>query len=208
MSLRLPSYLFCLVSSSSPVICNYTVVQSFAVYTVIQITFIHPFIHLYIHTLILSHINAYTSYTQYQFTHSCISHPKSCLTVCLQFSLYLSLCQTASFYKWTSCIYLLIIKSVIPTVSGPEMSLIISLLDFGNSFYEVEWILANVYQKPSGFSQILSKVEWILANVYQKSSGFSQILSKAEWILANVYQKPSRFSQMFTKPSGFSQILY
>jgi len=102
MSVRLPSYLFCLVSSSSPVICNYTVVQSSTVYTVIQITFIHAFIHLYIHTLILSHINAYTSYTQYQFIHSCISRPKSCLTVCLQFSLYLSLCQATSSNKRTA----------------------------------------------------------------------------------------------------------
>jgi len=75
MSLRLLSYLFCLVSSSSSVICNYTVVQSSTVHTVIQITFIHSFIQLYIHTLILSHINAYTTYTQYQFIHGCISHP-------------------------------------------------------------------------------------------------------------------------------------
>jgi len=56
---------FCLVSSSSPVICKYTVVQSSTVYTVIQVTFIRTLIQLYIHTLILSYINAYTSYTQY-----------------------------------------------------------------------------------------------------------------------------------------------
>jgi len=61
--------------------------------TVIQITFIHTFIQLYIHTLILSHINAYTSYTQYQFIHGCISHPKSCLVVSFQFGPHLSLCQ-------------------------------------------------------------------------------------------------------------------
>jgi len=77
MSLRLPSYMFCLVSSSSPVICNYTVVQSSTVYTVKQVTFIHAFIQLYIHTWIHSRINACTSYTQYQFAHDCISHPKS-----------------------------------------------------------------------------------------------------------------------------------
>jgi len=50
MSLRLPSYMFCLVSSSSPVICNYTVVQSSTVYTVKQVTFIHSFIHTIIHS--------------------------------------------------------------------------------------------------------------------------------------------------------------
>jgi len=74
MSLRLPSYMFCLVSSSSPVICNYTVVQSSTVYTVKQVTFIHSFIQLYIHTWIFSHSNAYTSYTQYQFIHGCIGY--------------------------------------------------------------------------------------------------------------------------------------
>jgi len=199
--------------------------------------------------------------------------------VSLHFDLYLSLCQAASFYKGTSFIYFLVTKSGIPSVSGPEMSLIISPLDFGNSFFEAqwilantyetlsksrvdsrkclsksrvdsrkcyqmliksrvdsrkclskaEWILANAYQKPSGFSRMLTKAEWILANVYQKSSGFSRMLiksrvdsreclSKAEWILANIYQKPSGFSRMliksrvdsrkcFTMPSGFSQIL-
>ena len=50
-------------------------------------------INSYIHTLILSHINAYTSYTQYQFIHGCISHPKSCLVVSFQFGPHLSLCQ-------------------------------------------------------------------------------------------------------------------
>jgi len=110
--------------------------------------------------------------------------------VSLQFGLYLSLCLTASSYKWTSCIYLLIVESVIPSVSGPEMSLIISPVDSGAFFV-----------KPSGFwrtrVKCLSKAEWILAN----------LLSKAEWILANVYQKPSGFSQTFyQKPSGFSQM--
>jgi len=77
MSLRLPSYMFCLVSSSSPVICNYTVVQSSTVYTVKQVTFIHAFIQLYFHTWIHSRISACTSYTQYQFAHDWIGHPKS-----------------------------------------------------------------------------------------------------------------------------------
>jgi len=142
--------------------------------------------------------------------------------VSLQFSLYLSLCQAAIFYKWTSCIYLLIIKSVIPSVSGPDMSLNISLVDFGKFFMKPSrfWrtlmkpsIKSRVdsrkpYQKLSGFSQ----------TSYQKSSGFSQTLSKAEWILANLiksrvdsrkpYQKSSGFSQTsYQKPSGFSQTL-
>ena len=56
MSLRLPSYMFCLVSSSSLVICNYTVVQSSTVYTVKQVTFIHTITHSYMNI----------------FTHQCI----------------------------------------------------------------------------------------------------------------------------------------
>jgi len=50
-----PIAIFCLVSSSSSVICNYTVVQSSTVHTVIQITFIHSFI-----TIIHSYINTFT----------------------------------------------------------------------------------------------------------------------------------------------------
>jgi len=95
-----------------------------------------------------------------------------------RFGLYLSLCQAASFYKRAACIYLLIIKSVIPSVFGPEMSLIISPVDFGKFFMKPSGFWQTPmqpYQKPSGFSQTLSKVEWILAN----------LLSKAEWILAN-----------------------
>jgi len=128
----------------------------------------------------------------------------------------------------------LLIKNVIPIVSGPEMSLIISPVDFGGFFMKpsgfwrtlvkcftkAEWILAN----------LLSKAEWILANLlpsrvdshkcftkpsgfsqtfYQKPSGFSQMFYQAKWILANVYRKLSGFSQTFyQKPSGFSQILY
>jgi len=49
MSPRFPSYMFCLVSSSSPVICNYTVVQSSVVYTVKQVTFIHSYNYTFIH---------------------------------------------------------------------------------------------------------------------------------------------------------------
>ena len=95
MSLRLPSYMFCLVSSSSSVICNYTIVQSSTVHTVIQITFIHTFIQLYIHTSILSHINAYTTYKQYQSIHGCISCPNLVSAISFQISLYLSLYQSA-----------------------------------------------------------------------------------------------------------------
>jgi len=99
MSVRLPSYLFCLVSSSSPVICNYIVAQSSTVYTVIQITFIHTnhirsykshsFIQItFVHT---NHVHSYN----YTFIHGCISHPKSCLVVSFRFSLQIvSSCQS------------------------------------------------------------------------------------------------------------------
>jgi len=74
MSVHLSSYLFCLVSSSSLVI-----IQSYSHLRFVQSYKSHSFIQLYIHTLILSHVNAYTSYTQYQITHDCISHSESCL---------------------------------------------------------------------------------------------------------------------------------
>jgi len=93
---------FCLVSSSSSIICNYTVIQSSTVHTVIQITFIHTFIQLYIRTLILSHINAYTTYKQYQSIHGCISHPNLVPTVSLQIGLCLSLCQRCPVFQQTN----------------------------------------------------------------------------------------------------------
>ena len=67
MSVRLPSYLFCLVSSSSPVICKLysrTVIYSLYSHTNhIRSYKSRSFIQLYIHTLILSHIYACTTYT-------------------------------------------------------------------------------------------------------------------------------------------------
>ena len=66
MSLCFPSYMFRLVSSSSPVICNYTVVQSSVVYTVKQVTFIwynytliHEYFHTVMHTQHIHNINSY-----------------------------------------------------------------------------------------------------------------------------------------------------
>jgi len=44
-------------------------------------------IHSYIHTITHSYINTFITYTQYQFIHGCISHPKSCLVVSFRFSL-------------------------------------------------------------------------------------------------------------------------
>ena len=103
------------------------------------------------------------------------------------------------------------------------------------------WILANAYQKPRGFSQMLiksrvdsrkpfiksrvdsrkpfiksrvdsrkclSKAEWILANVYRKPSGFSQTFYEAGWILANVLPSRVDSHKCFTKPGGFSQMFY
>ena len=90
--------------SSSSVICNYTVVRSSTVHTVIQITFIHSFIQLYIHTLILSHINTYTTYTQYQFIHGCISHPS--LVWPYPFVSVFKLFQAVSPKQWTAWVYL------------------------------------------------------------------------------------------------------
>jgi len=95
-------HLTCLVSS-------HQVHLSHIVYTVIQITFIHSYIHTsihqYFHMFIYTHIHAYTSYTQHQFIHGCISRPESCLVVSLQFSPQLF--QVVSHKQWTTWVYLL-----------------------------------------------------------------------------------------------------
>jgi len=143
MSLRLPSYMFCLVSSSSPVICNYTVVQSSTVYTVKQVTFIHTFIQLYIHKLILSHINAYTSYTQYQFTHDCISHPKS----------YFSRIPS--------------VRSLLIFVSNRKFLQmnILHLPSYRRKCHpQCVWSRDVTHYKPGGFRRIFREAQWILAN--------------------------------------------
>jgi len=90
------SHLTCFVSFHR-VHLSYAIIQSYNHLQFIQSNKSHSFIQLYIHTWILSHINAYTTYTQYQFIHGCIGHPKSCVTVSHQFGLYLSLCLAASF---------------------------------------------------------------------------------------------------------------
>ena len=97
MSLRLPSYMFCLVSSSLPVICNcLQFIQSYKS---------HSFIHSYnyIHTFILSHINAYTTYKQYQSIQGCISHQNLVSVVSLQCGPCLSSCHALGSNKRTTC---------------------------------------------------------------------------------------------------------
>jgi len=90
------SHLTCFVSFHR-VHLSYAIIQSYNHLQFIQSNKSQSFIQLYVHTWILSHSNAYTAYTQYQFIHGCIGHPKSCLTVSHQFGLYLSLCLAASF---------------------------------------------------------------------------------------------------------------
>jgi len=68
------SHLTCFVSFHR-VHLSYAIIQSYSHLQFIQSYKSHSFIQLYIHTLILSHINTYTTYTQYQFIHGCISHP-------------------------------------------------------------------------------------------------------------------------------------
>ena len=209
--------------------CHYTVVQSPTVCTVIQITFIHTFIQLYIHTLILSHVNAYTSYTQYQITHDCISHSESCLGRVSTFRSLLVIVSSRKFLqrnifhlpschqKWyPKCVWSRDVAHYKPVGfqqfffwspmdSGEHLrNLIKSRVDSRKCLSKAEWILANAYQK----------AEWILANAYQKSSGFSHMLiksrvdsreclSKAEWILANVLPCRVDSRKSCAKPSGF-----
>jgi len=71
------SHLTCCVSFHR-VHLSYAIIQSYNHLQFIQSNKSHSFIQLYIHTWILSHINAYTTYTQYQFIQGCIGHPKSC----------------------------------------------------------------------------------------------------------------------------------
>jgi len=97
MSVHFPAYLSCLVSSSF--ICHIqlysrTVVQVVHLYNhmFVQVTSIHSYIHTTIHSCINIFTYSYTSYTQHQFIHGCISHPKSCLLVSLEFGPHSSLC--------------------------------------------------------------------------------------------------------------------
>ena len=100
---------------------------SYTIHIVIQVTSIHSCINTFTYS--------YTSYTPHHSHMITLVIQNLVLVMYLQFGLYLSLCQAPSFYKGTSWIYLLVIKSVIPSVSGPEMSLIISPVDFGKFFY-------------------------------------------------------------------------
>jgi len=86
---RSTSHLTCHVSSSSPVIYSYTVVQS---HTCIH-TFMHSFIHSYINNFhVVIHSCVHNIYTT-SFIHGCISHLESCLAVSFQFGPHSSLCQ-------------------------------------------------------------------------------------------------------------------
>jgi len=88
------SHLTCFVSFHR-VHLSYAIIQSYRPLQSTQSYKSHSFIQLYIHTLILSRINAYTTHTQYQFIHGCISHLESFLVVSFRFSLQIvSSCQS------------------------------------------------------------------------------------------------------------------
>jgi len=98
--------------------------------TVIYSSYSHTnHIHSYILTIMHSYINT--------FAHQCIHNiymisiptwlrqsPKSCSIVSLQFGLYLSSCHAPISHKWIARKSSFFIKSVIPSVSSQEMSLI------------------------------------------------------------------------------------
>ena len=108
---RSTSHLTCHVSSISPIIYSYTVVQS---HTCIH-TFMHSFIHSYINNFhVVIHSCVHNIYTT-SFIHGCISHLESCLAVSFQFGPHSSLCQAIacnhylSFCaKWIACNYLFV----------------------------------------------------------------------------------------------------
>jgi len=105
---------------------SYTVIQSYSRTsgTFIQSYVLTSYTDITIHSYINTFTYSYTSYTQHQFKHGCISHPKSCLVVSLQFGPHSSLCQAAGSTNEQLAITSFSSKSVIPSVSGQEMSLI------------------------------------------------------------------------------------
>jgi len=193
MSVCFASYLVLsrLVSSSLSIIYN-----SYS-----HTNYIHTFV-TFIHSYIDTFTYSYTSYTSHHSHMIALVIQNLVSVVSLQFGLYLSLCQAASFYKGTSCIYLLAIKSVIPSVSGPEMSLIISPVDFSKFFMKPSgfWrTLRKPFIKPSGFSQALSKAEWILASLIKSRVDFRKPLIKSRVDSRKPFIKPGGFSQIFIK---------
>jgi len=111
----LPFCLFCLVSSSSSVICNCTVVQSSTVHTVIQITFIHSYINTFAHQCIHNIYMISIPTWLHQSLESCFGHISSIQSL---------LIIVSKLQVPTNEQLVIIIKSVIPSVSGQEMSLI------------------------------------------------------------------------------------
>ena len=109
-------YLFCLVSSSSPILCNSTVVST--IRTVIQTTFIHTIIHSYINT----------------FTHQCIHKHINNINQYMVASVTRILYLFSSVFTYhrvmpqvptnEQLVIIISLKCVIPSVSGQEMSLI------------------------------------------------------------------------------------
>jgi len=208
---------------------SYVIIQSYNHLQFIQSNKSHSFIQLYIHTLILSRINAYTTYTLYQFTHDCISHPESrfgrvssvlslLIIVSSRKFLKINILHLPSSYQkcHPQCVWSRDVTHYKP--SGFWRTLV-------KCFTKAEWILANLLSKAEWIlakaewilANLLSKAEWILANLvlspvdsgetfYQKPSGFSQMFYQAEWILANVLPSRVDSRKCFTKPGGFSQM--
>jgi len=143
-------------------------VLSSTVYTVIQVTFIHTFIQLYVRTLILSHINAYTTYTWYQFIHGCISHPNLVRSYLFK-SVFAYHCVKLQVPTNEQLVIIIFIKSVIPSVSGQEMSLI-------NHFKWQVWTTGQL----ASFLLLLSYAKWQVRTTGQLASPF-YLLSYAKW---------------------------
>ena len=148
MSVYFLAYLSCLDSSSFTyhiqLYCH-TVVQVVHLYNhmSVQVTSIHSYIHITIHSYINTFTYSYTSYTQHQFIHGCISHPKSCFGRIPSVRSSLIIVSSGRFYKRTACSYLIFIKSVIPSVSGQEMSPI-KWLVLNNGQLEFTFIMFRV----------------------------------------------------------------
>jgi len=86
---RSTSYLTSLVSPRRVHLSHTIYEQSYKLHS-----YIHTFIHQYFHMFIYAHIHAYTTYTQHQSTHGCISHPKFWSAASFRFNSYLS------YFKW------------------------------------------------------------------------------------------------------------
>ena len=121
----------------------HTVLQVVHLYShmFVQATSIHSYIHITIHSYINTFTYSYTSYTQHSYMVA--QSPKVLFGRIPSVRSSLIIVSSSRFYKRTACSYLIFIKSVIPSVSGQEMSPI-KWLVLNNEQLEFTFIMFRV----------------------------------------------------------------